>query len=42
LGVAAKGIVEEAPPLKELQKNAEDYLFYGTDLNRTIELIEKP
>jgi len=30
------------PAIKELQKNADDYLFHETDLNRIIELIEKP
>jgi len=30
------------PAIKELQKNEKDYFFHGRDLNRIIELIEKP
>ncbi|MCX7000969.1 MAG: HEAT repeat domain-containing protein, partial [Candidatus Sumerlaeota bacterium] len=41
-GLLALGDKSCLPAIKELQKNAEDYLFYGMDLNRTIELIEKP
>jgi hypothetical protein len=41
-GLLALGDKSCLPAIKELQKNADDYLFNGTDLNRIIELIEKP